>query len=189
VNGHAALSYQLQPDFVPLIPKMILGWPDNIHLTLPPKHVTKVSLALQRRDLAIIVTGPNDRDDKVLPITTHTLAWGDEIEMVGFGHSTDEPEEDSEKRIGKNWISNVSDGFFEARGYAEAEDEQPNSHHSSLGEGDSGSPLIRLGEIYGIATSGGVDSHLPATIQQLSRYVRLDTPIAQAFLKTYRRKN
>lgn len=105
---------------------------------------------------------------------------GDEFVIVGYGLNElmDWDAKAGVKRMGKNKIKAVEEGFIQFEGTPRNLD--ADGLNSASASGDSGGPLFINGELVGSTSGGGVRGNVKA-----SKYVDLTTESSREFLKRF----
>lgn len=141
-----------------------------------------------RYDLAILRTAepsPGERPRVPARISKTPAQRGEAVEIVGYGYydmSTFGKKGDDLKRVGRNTIASVGDGFIGIVGLVKNSSSTPSGENASAGNGDSGGPMFRQGELVGVASAGGTGGIFS---RGEASYVDLNTPESKAFLARF----
>lgn len=171
------------------------------HATMPKKTklVTKVlesyrnkqweaKKAFNRYDLAILKTADKAADERPrgeARLSQMAPVKGEAIEIVGYGYydmSTFGKKGDDQKRVGRNKIAEVRDGFINIVGEVKDKTGGATGEGASAGNGDSGGPMFRKGEMIGVASGGGTGGIFS---RGEASYVDLSSPDSQEFLARF----
>lgn len=141
-----------------------------------------------RYDLALLKTEAktaNERPRGEARISRVAPLKGEAIEIVGYGYydmSTFGKKGDDQKRVGRNKIADVSQGFINITGEVKDKTGGATGEASSAGQGDSGGPMFRKGELIGVASGGGTGGLFA---RGEASYVDLNTEDSKAFLARF----
>ncbi len=144
--------------------------------------------SFNRYDLAILKTQEiqaNERPRGAIAISSVPAKLKDSVEIIGFGFnnmSNFGKSGDDLKRVGRNVIDSVSDGFYGLTGEVKDVASGATGEGSSAGQGDSGGPMLLNGQLVGVASGGGVGGIFA---RGQASYVNLSSPESQAFLKSF----
>jgi secreted trypsin-like serine protease len=171
------------------------------HSTMPKqtKLITKVlevyrnkqweaKKGYNRYDLAILKTEDKKADERPrgeARISRVAPLKGEAIEIVGYGYydmSTFGKKGDDQKRVGRNKIDSVSNGFINIAGEVKDKSGGATGEASSAGQGDSGGPMFRKGELIGVASGGGTGGLFG---RGEASYVDLNSEDSKAFLARF----
>jgi len=171
------------------------------HSTMPKKTglVTRVvegyrmkqweaKKGFNRYDLAILKTedlAANERPRGEARISSLAPVKGEAIEIVGYGYydmSTFGKKGDDQKRVGRNKIADVRDGFINISGEVKDKSGGATGEGASAGNGDSGGPMFRQGEMIGVASGGGTGGLFA---RGEASYVDLNSTDSKAFLARF----
>lgn len=168
------------------------------HTTMPKKTqlVTRVTegyrnklweakKGFNRYDLAILKTEDKSSDERPrgeARLSTTAPIKGDAIEILGYGYydmSTFGKKGDDQKRVGRNTIAEVKDGFINITGEVKEKSGGATGEAASAGNGDSGGPMFRQGALIGVASGGGTGGLFA---RGEASYVDLNSSESKAFL-------
>jgi secreted trypsin-like serine protease len=141
-----------------------------------------------RYDLAILKTedkAANERPRDEARLSRVAPLKGEAIEIVGYGYydmSTFGKKGDDMKRVGRNKIADVSGGFINITGEVKDKTGGATGEAASAGQGDSGGPMFRQGEVIGVASGGGTGGLFA---RGEASYVDLNTSDSRAFLARF----
>ncbi len=171
------------------------------HSTMPKKTrlVTKVletwrqkqweaKKGFNRYDLAILKTAEASEDERPrgqAKLSRVPAVSGEAIEILGYGYydmSTFGKKGDDKKRVGRNTIAAVQDGFINIVGLVKNSSTGESGEKASAGNGDSGGPMFRNGELIGVASSGGSSGIFS---RGEASYVDLNSSESKAFLARF----
>jgi secreted trypsin-like serine protease len=139
-------------------------------------------------DLALIrvpPARPGERPRGRLSINHSGVKVGDAVQIIGYGFNNMSflgKGGDDKKRIGNNVIDSIRDGYLNISGVSKDKSGGATGEDSSAGNGDSGGPMIRDGQLVGIASGGGTGGLFS---QGEASYVDLSSPESKEFLARF----
>lgn len=141
-----------------------------------------------RYDLAILKTADKTATERPrgdANISKIAPTVGEAVEIAGYGYydmSTFGKKGDDKKRLGNNKIAELKDGFINLVGEVKDKSGGATGEGASAGNGDSGGPMFRKGELIGVASGGGTGGVFS---RGEASYVDLNTADSKAFLARF----